>query len=89
MNNKNVLITGANKSIGFETARELGLLVYKVWLGSRGADRGKSAVNSLTKEGGGEATWFIAIDRQRENICTGTEPWRAAFYPQCPRRYGD
>lgn len=23
MNNKNVLITGANKSIGFETAREL------------------------------------------------------------------
>ncbi|WP_417642720.1 SDR family oxidoreductase [Enterobacter kobei] len=51
MNNKNVLITGANKSIGFETARELGLLGYKVWLGSRDNDRGKSAVDSLTKEG--------------------------------------
>lgn len=51
MKNKNVLITGANKSIGFETARELGLLGYKVWLGSRDQDRGQLAVNRLTKDG--------------------------------------
>ena len=51
MKTKNVLITGANKSIGFETARELGLLGYKVWLGCRDHERGKSAVDRLTREG--------------------------------------
>lgn len=48
---KSVLITGANKSIGFETARQLGLLGYKVWLGSRDEKRGQSAVDTLAAEG--------------------------------------
>lgn len=51
MNNKSVFITGANKSIGFETARMLGLLGYKVWLGSRDHNRGQSAVDRLAEEG--------------------------------------
>jgi len=51
MKNKSVLITGANKSIGFETARQLGLLGYKIWLGSRDETRGQAAVDQLAAEG--------------------------------------
>ncbi|ELY4300292.1 SDR family oxidoreductase [Cronobacter turicensis] len=51
MNNKNVFITGANKSIGFETARMLGLRGYKVWLGSRDNNRGQSAAARLAEMG--------------------------------------
>lgn len=48
---KTVLITGSNKSIGFETARQLGRLNYRIWLGSRDAARGKAAAERLREEG--------------------------------------
>ncbi|MFP5076161.1 SDR family oxidoreductase [Rhizobium sp. YIM 134829] len=48
---KTVLITGANKSIGFETARQMGRRGYSVWLGSRDAARGEEAVRLLEAEG--------------------------------------
>ena len=51
MKSKSVLITGANKSIGFETARQMGRLGYRVWLGSRDEARGELAVTSLAAEG--------------------------------------
>ncbi|KQS75421.1 serralysin [Rhizobium sp. Leaf384] len=51
MTGKNVLITGANKSIGYETARQLGRLGYRIWLGSRDAGRGTRAVETLLSEG--------------------------------------
>lgn len=51
MTAKSVLITGANKSIGYETARQLGRLGYRVWLGSRDAARGASAAQKLSSEG--------------------------------------
>lgn len=51
MNRKTVLITGANKSIGFETARQLGRKGYSVWLGSRDTARGQDAARSLSAEG--------------------------------------
>ena len=44
------LITGANKGIGFETARQLGKLGYKVIVGARDAQLGASAVEQLIKE---------------------------------------
>ncbi len=48
---KKVLITGANKSIGFETARQLLQQGYYVYLGSRDRDNGQKAVDKLKAEG--------------------------------------
>jgi NAD(P)-dependent dehydrogenase (short-subunit alcohol dehydrogenase family) len=45
------LITGANKGLGFETARQLGKQGITVLIGSRDAARGAAAVATLTKEG--------------------------------------
>lgn len=48
---KTVLITGANKSIGFETARQLLQAGYFVYLGSRDREKGEEAVAKLNAEG--------------------------------------
>jgi NAD(P)-dependent dehydrogenase (short-subunit alcohol dehydrogenase family) len=48
---KTVLITGANKSIGFETARQLLQQGYYVYLGSRDLEKGQQAVRDLKAEG--------------------------------------
>ena len=48
---KTVLITGANKSIGFETARQLLQQGYYVYLGSRDIKKGQQAVSQLRSEG--------------------------------------
>ncbi|NIJ52926.1 SDR family oxidoreductase [Dyadobacter arcticus] len=48
---KTVLITGANKSIGFETARQLLRMGYFVYLGSRDQQKGQEAAEQLKSEG--------------------------------------
>src|SRR6202012_1898738 len=48
---KTVLITGANKSIGFEAARQLLQQGYFVYLGSRDLQKGQEAVEKLKSEG--------------------------------------
>ena len=48
---KTVLITGANKGIGFETAKQLAQLGYFVYLGSREKIKGLDAVNKLKASG--------------------------------------
>lgn len=48
---KTVLITGANKGIGFETARQLGQQGWLVLLGARNPERGATAVKKLQAEG--------------------------------------
>lgn len=48
---KNVLITGANKSIGFETARQLLQNGYFVYLGARNLEKGTAAADKLKAEG--------------------------------------
>ncbi|MBN9296904.1 MAG: SDR family oxidoreductase [Filimonas sp.] len=48
---KKVFITGANKGIGFETARQLLQQGYYVYLGSRDEQKGNEAKAALHKEG--------------------------------------
>ena len=46
-----VLVTGANKGIGYETARQIGLEGHTVLIGSRDAGRGREATGRLQSEG--------------------------------------
>jgi NAD(P)-dependent dehydrogenase (short-subunit alcohol dehydrogenase family) len=48
---KSALVTGANKSIGFEVARQLAQKGIYVYLGSRNLEYGRAAVNTLLAEG--------------------------------------
>ena len=48
---KTVLITGANKSIGLETARQLLQQGYYVYLGCRDMEKGLQAISQLQSEG--------------------------------------
>ncbi|MBW8684675.1 SDR family NAD(P)-dependent oxidoreductase [Chitinophaga rhizophila] len=48
---RTALVTGANKSIGFETAKILAQNGYKVFLGARDEQKGKAAVAQLQAAG--------------------------------------
>jgi NAD(P)-dependent dehydrogenase (short-subunit alcohol dehydrogenase family) len=63
---KTVFITGANKSIGFETARQLLQQGFYVYLGSRNLQNGQKAVEQLKAEGL-ENVEAIQIDVTDEN----------------------
>jgi len=57
---KRALVSGANKGIGLEIARELGQKGYEILLGARAESRGAQALEELKKEG--IAASFIKID---------------------------
>jgi NAD(P)-dependent dehydrogenase (short-subunit alcohol dehydrogenase family) len=48
---KSALVTGANKSIGFETAKQLAQLGYFVYIGSRDKTKGFQAIENLKAMG--------------------------------------
>jgi len=56
----NALITGANKGIGFEVARQLAASGYTVLLGARNKALGEEATATLKREGGDVR--YISID---------------------------
>jgi len=58
---KNVLITGANKGIGFETTRQLAQMGYYVFLASRDEKRGNDALGRL-KAAGQAHVEFVKMD---------------------------
>ena len=51
LNGKVAFITGANRGLGFETARELGELGTRVIIGSRDAKKGEEAATKLREQG--------------------------------------
>lgn len=72
---KTVLITGANKSIGYETARQLGRLGYRIWLGCRDAARGEAALKSLVAEGHDVRLLPIDVTRDESVRAAAARVW--------------
>lgn len=61
---KTVLITGANRGLGFETAIELGRLGYYVFLTARDSQKGEKALNELKKQN--SDGMFVQMDVSNE-----------------------
>jgi NAD(P)-dependent dehydrogenase (short-subunit alcohol dehydrogenase family) len=62
---KTAVVTGANKGIGFEVARQLASQGFHVWLGARNVKRGESAVQDLTKLGLSVSFLHLDIDDEK------------------------
>ena len=70
-NAKTALVTGANKGIGFEVARQLARLGLKVFLGARNPKTGREAAEKLGGEG---EVVFLEIDvSDRDSIRRAAE----------------
>lgn len=76
---RTALITGANKGIGFETAKQLAQLGYFVYLGSRDKTRGSEAVKKLNDSGISnvelieiDVTNIDSIEKARQELETKT-----------------
>jgi NAD(P)-dependent dehydrogenase (short-subunit alcohol dehydrogenase family) len=72
------VITGANKGIGFETARLLGARGVTVLLGARDEDRGRAAERTL-RDGGADAR-FVPLDVTDEKSVRRAAEWIDAEY---------
>ena len=57
---KTALITGANKGIGYEVARQLAAKGFHVFVGSRNPQKGQEAAEKLKRDGG--AATFVRLD---------------------------
>ncbi|MEY2577200.1 MAG: hypothetical protein QOI49_24 [Verrucomicrobiota bacterium] len=67
-NQKTVLVTGANKGIGFEVARQLARQGFRVFLGARNEKAGGAAAEKLREEGD---VIFLKIDISDTNSIRG------------------
>jgi len=57
---KTALVTGANKGIGYEVARQLAAKGFHVFVGARNPKAGRKAAEEISKEGGKAA--FLEVD---------------------------
>jgi NAD(P)-dependent dehydrogenase (short-subunit alcohol dehydrogenase family) len=60
---KTALVTGANKGIGFEVARQIARQGFRVFLGARNAKTGRAAAEKLSDDG---EVIFLEIDISNE-----------------------
>lgn len=75
---KTAFITGANKGLGFETARQLGAQGYAVAIGARDRTRGEKAADQLAKDG--VDAHFVLIDVTRpDTIASAAKQVEAQF----------
>jgi NAD(P)-dependent dehydrogenase (short-subunit alcohol dehydrogenase family) len=65
---KTALVTGANKGIGREVARQLAAKGFHVFVGARNRDAGRKAADEIVNDGG-KAT-FLEIDVSDDNSVT-------------------
>ncbi|MDR0343611.1 MAG: SDR family NAD(P)-dependent oxidoreductase, partial [Nocardiopsaceae bacterium] len=72
------LVTGANKGIGFETARQLGSHGMTVLAGARDEDRGREAERVL-RDGGADAH-FVYLDVTDAKTIQRAAEWIDAEY---------
>ncbi|OXM82566.1 SDR family oxidoreductase [Paenibacillus rigui] len=68
-----VLITGGNKGIGFETARQLGKMGYEILIGARSGDKGQEAVKLLETENIKAKT--VVLDVTNPSSVLSAEEW--------------
>lgn len=79
MAQKVALITGANRGIGFETARQLGQQGIKVLIGARSEEKGKEAEAALKSEG---------LDVEYINIDVDNTASHASAAKEIEEKYG-
>ena len=84
------LVTGANKGIGFEIARQLGQEGHHILIGARDRGRGQSAVAELGSKG--FAARFVQIDLTKLDTIVGAaadieDAGGTAGYPDQQRGY--
>jgi NAD(P)-dependent dehydrogenase (short-subunit alcohol dehydrogenase family) len=65
---KTALVTGANKGIGREVARQLAAKGFHVFVGARGREAGRKAADDIGKHGGNAA--FLELDVSDESSVT-------------------
>jgi NAD(P)-dependent dehydrogenase (short-subunit alcohol dehydrogenase family) len=68
MKEKTVLVTGANKGIGFGIAKHLGLSGWKVIIGARDEQRAEKAISELASAGVNVLGWVNIELRDLNNI---------------------
>jgi NAD(P)-dependent dehydrogenase (short-subunit alcohol dehydrogenase family) len=78
MTAKIALITGANKGIGFETARQLGAQGMTVLVGARDEERGRAAESALRD--GGAGARFVHLDVTDAKSVQRAAEWIEAEY---------
>ncbi len=66
---KTALVTGANKGIGREVARQLAAKGFHVFVGARNRDGGRKATDEIAKHG--RKATFLEIDVSDDNNVTG------------------
>lgn len=81
MKEKTVLVTGANKGIGFGIAKHLGLSGWKVIIGARDEQRATKAINELKSAGIDVLGWVNIELRDLDNIEQAAETI-SEKYPQ-------